>query len=147
MLRKVKQILANTIIKNLYAFANSIGQKIPTDIKVVYTEDGIQISSKYFKFLVWGRPPGKQPPPKKMVEFVRDNPNILADARRIYKKITEQSLGYLIGRKIGLHGTDIWQGKKPGIDLHGVIQDSIKEVYGELQKAYGLEVISKLKFK
>lgn len=147
MLKKFKKILADTILANLYKFASSIKQKIPTDLKVVYTEDGIQISSKYFKFLVWGRPPGKQPPPKSMLQFVRDNPNILANARRIFKKISEQSLAYLIGRKIGKQGTDIWEGKKPGIDLHGVVQDSIKEVYNELRKAYGEEVVAKLKLK
>jgi len=147
MLKAIQQLLDN-IIAGWKKDAENKQQKIPQDFRTEITNKFARIwGASWFKFLVFGRPPGKQPPPTAMTEFVKKNPNILVDARKMFKKITEQSLGYLIGRKIGAKGSRIFRGEKPGIDYEGVIKINLKEMYGELAKAYTLEVVNKLKLK
>lgn len=131
----------------IIADAESKSQKIP--VKSFRVEsiqfEGRLYAADYFKYLVTGRGPGKRPPPDKMLKFVQDNPQILEEARKIFKNISEKSLAFLIGRKIGRQGTDIFTGKKQGIDLEGAINAPKEEFLQRLAYHEALNVAGKIK--
>lgn len=99
-------------------------QKIPvSSFRIEATEtQGKLYAAHYFQYLVTGRGPGKFPPPDVMEDYVKANPAMLEDARRIWKYINEKGLAFLIGRKIARYGTDIFTGRKQGIDLVGIVE-------------------------
>jgi ethanolamine ammonia-lyase small subunit len=113
----------NRVANGLKQDAEDKQQKIPvSSIRVeVTTESGDLLAADYMKYLIYGRPPGKQPPVDKMIKFVEDTPSYLANLQNVYPSITVESAAYLAGRKIAQVGTDIWEGKKAGIDLLGVM--------------------------
>ena len=135
------------ITEGLRQEAAAKGQKFPVD-KLRWEAD--EISGKYFgpsyvQYLFYGRGPGKQPPPDKMTEFVVKNPDVLASARQVYKNITAQQLGFLIGRKIAREGTDIYSGKKEGIDFLGVLEKSTPDLFRDLARNEAVKFLTELK--
>lgn len=139
----LKEFLVKTI-DGLQADAASKGQKIPS---VRYEADeisGALISADYFKYLIYGRGPGKFPPPDNMTDWVSNNPDVLDRAKQVYKSITAQQLGFLIGRKIAREGTDIFTGKKKGIDLLGVMDKNMPELLKQLAKNEAVKIATEL---
>ena len=135
------------VTEGLRQEAAAKGQKFPVD-KLRWEAD--EISGKYFgpsyvQYLFYGRGPGKQPPPDKMTEFVVKNPDVLASARQVYKNITAQQLGFLIGRKIAREGTDIYSGKKEGIDFLGVLEKSTPDLFRDLARNEAVKFLTELK--
>lgn len=134
------------VIEGIRQDAESKGQKIPIDrVRFEADELGGQLyAPHYFQYLIYGRGPGKAPPPEAMTRFVEGNPEILQRAKQVYKYITSQQLGYLIGRKIAREGTDIYSGKKPGIDLLGVMEQFTPELLQTLAKNEAIKIATDL---
>lgn len=131
---------------NIKEDAASKGQKIPVssfEVRATETE-GQLTGAYYFKYLVHGRPPGKQPPPEAMLKFVESNPGMLLDAQKVFGKISAKSLAYLIGRKIGREGTDIHKGVKPGIDLQGAIEGPLDDFLAQIAYHKALNLANKI---
>ena len=150
MLKNLLEAFAKSIIAGIQAQAERMGQRIPNiGVKITNLSNrGVRlVIPSFFKYLIHGRGPGKQPPPSKMLSWVRSNPNILVQAKLRYKYIKEKGLAYIVGRSIAAHGTLIYQGKKPGLDLDSIVAASLKELYKQIPKAYGKEIISKLKLR
>lgn len=144
MLEAIKKYLDATVAE-IKADAQSKNQSIP-DIRVEVSEDGGKaISSDYFKYLVLGRGPGKRPPKDKMKEFVKRHPEMLQDAKTKFKYITEDGLAYIIGKKIGEKGTDIFLGKKPGIDFLGSMDKHMDELLVEIGRGEAVKFITALR--
>ena len=124
------------VIDGIAKDATAKGQKIPIDkMRTEADELGGKLwAPHYFQYLIYGRGPGGFPPPESMTMWVEKNPDVLERARQVYKNISAQSLGYLIGRKIAREGTDIYQGKRKGIDLLGVMEENMPELLQELMK-------------
>lgn len=144
MLEAIQKYVDFTI-KTLQEDATSKGQKIPALRGEATETTGKVISSDYFKYLVTGRPPGKQPPPEKMLDFVQKNQQILQDARKTFKNISENSLAFLIGRKIGRDGSDIYQGKKPGIDLLGSMDKGMEDLLRAIGRGEAIKFVTALR--
>ncbi len=141
----LKEFFLKTI-EGLRDDAETKGQKAPID-KLRFEADelgGMMFAPHYFQYLIYGRGPGKQPPPEAMTAFVEANPDMLERAKQVFKFITSKQLGFLIGRKIGRDGTDIFQGKKPGIDLLGVMEQNMPALLQELAKNEGIKVATEL---
>lgn len=135
------------LTEGLIKEAASKNQKIPVSslrFEVDETE-GIYFAADYFKYLIYGRGPGKFPPPAKMEEWVIANPDVLSRARHVYRSLTEKQLGFLIGRKIAREGTDIFSGKKQGIDLLGVMEANMPTLLKELAKNEAIKIVTDLK--
>lgn len=122
-------------------------QKIPVSSFRFEADEtsGVLYGADYFKYLVTGRGPGKFPPPDKMEDWVRANPDVLDRVRQVYKYITERQLGFLIGRKIAREGTDIFQGKKQGIDLLGVMEKNMPKLLEDLARNEVVRITTELK--
>lgn len=126
--------------------ASAKGQKIPVESfsQEVTADYGALSGAHYFQYLVTGRGPGKFPPPDAMLKAVQANPEMLADARKIWKNITEESLAFLIGRKISRYGTDIFTGRKKGIDLTGVVDAALPDFLEKLAYHQAVNVGDKI---
>lgn len=122
-------------------------QKIPVTSLRFEVDDrgGEYFAADYFKYLIFGRGPGKFPPPDKMTAWVEQNPDVLERARQIYRTLTAAQLGFLIGRKIAREGTDIFSGKKEGIDLLGAMEQSMPELLRELARNEAIRIATDLK--
>lgn len=144
MLEIIKKYL-DTTVETIRADAESKKQRIP-NLRVEASEtSGQVISSDYFKYLVLGRGPGKAPPPEKMLKVVEDHPEMLAEARKVFKNIVAKGLAYLIGRKIARHGTDIFQGKKPGVDLIGSMEKGMPDLLSAIGRAEAVKFLTVLR--
>lgn len=137
----------NRIADGLKEDAESKNQKIPVSSfrNEVTMESGDMYAADYMKYLIYGRPPGNQPPVDAMLKFVESNPEILPKAQIRFPYLTEDGLAFLIGRKIGRDGSDIWQGKKEGIDLLGVMDREKPLFLEQLLQAETVEIATTLR--
>lgn len=146
MLRDFLEQLAFLINTGIQIDARAKNQKIPQNFRLEVTNNSIKIiGPDYFKYLVHGRGPGKQPPPERMLKWVQQNPTIYAQFKAAYKNASEKSLAFLVGRKIARYGTDIFQGKKQGIAMNNIVHDSIQEVFKQLPNTLGKDILQRLK--
>ena len=95
----------------------------------VGSEGGQLLGADYYYFLVHGRKPGKQPPPETIMNWI-DKKGIKSDG------ISLDSLAFLIGRKIGRQGTDIYLGIRPGLALEQIIKHNGEQFAGDLRDKY-----------
>ena len=105
------------VIADLGAEAAAKNQKFPID-KLLFEVDEIggQMSAPhYVQYILLGRGPGKFPPPEAMMAWVTANPDVLERAQKVFKYLTAQQLGYLIGRKIAREVTYVYSGKNEKI--------------------------------
>ncbi len=141
---EIKEYLDKTV-DALNADAKAKGLKIP-ELTVVETPEGGQVwANGYIWYLVFGRKPGKFPPPDKMTKFVQEHPEVLQDAKQKWKGVNERSLGYLIGRKIAKVGTDIYQGKRPGLDILGSMEKNLPELTAKIARNEAIKILTFLK--
>lgn len=127
--------------------AASKSQKIPVS-SIHFQADEISgklFAADYFKYLIYGRGPGKAPPPEAMLAWVQRNPDALERARQVFRYITEQGLAYITGQKIAKQGTDIFSGKKPGIDLLGVMEQNMPELLKDLARNEVVKIATDLR--
>jgi len=131
----IKKYLDSVVVQ-IEQDANSKGQKLPAQgFRIEVSEEGGKLyGAEYFKYLVLGRGPGKFPPKNKMLEVVEKNPEMLAEAKKRFKYITAHGLAYLIGRKIAREGTDIFTGKKKGIDFLGAMEVGMPDLLKEIAR-------------
>lgn len=80
-------------------------------------------ANHYWYYLVHGRKPGKQPPIDSILEWL-EKKGITAD-------ISLRSLAFLVARKIGRVGTDIYLGKRPALALDAIIAKRQEEFEAE----------------
>lgn len=135
------------LTEGLIKDAESKNQKIPVSsfrFEVDETQ-GVMYAADYLKYLIYGRGPGKFPPPDKMTDWVTANPDVLERAKQTYKYLTAEQLGFLIGRKISREGTDIFTGKKKGIDLLGVMEENMPELLQQLTRNEVIKFATDLK--
>ena len=81
----------------------------------------IIIGLSYIYFLWKGRQPGKQPPPENMLSYVENKPIVNTELK-------PRSIAYLIGRKIGREGTEIYKNPSKGLQLEEEIEFGIEEI-------------------
>jgi hypothetical protein len=112
------------VIDGIKSDAQSKNQRIPDKFRTVVSEEGgIMLGADYFKYLVFGRPPGKQPPTEPIEAWLKkvgmEPPSRNSKGRFI--KLNYKSLAFAIAKIIGEKGTMIWRGDKPAIDFVGVL--------------------------
>lgn len=136
----------DTTVQAIKDDAQGKNQAIPEGFRVEVSEEGGKLwAADYFKFLVLGRGPGKQPPPDKLIEWVEKNPSRLIDAKQVFKNITAKGLAYIIGRKIAREGTDIFKGKKSGIDFLGAMEVGMPELLKEIARNEAINILTVFK--
>lgn len=98
----------------------------------------------WFRYMIYGRGPGKFPPPDKIKRWVERNPDILAKAKETFKNITSAGLAFLIGRKISREGTDVWQGKRKGVPFIEAMEQNMPELLKALVRNEAVKIQTSL---
>lgn len=98
----------------------------------------------WFQYMIFGRGPGKQPPPDKLKGWVERNPDLLESARTRFKYITAQGLAFIIGRKIAREGTDVWQGKRKGVPFLEAMETNMGQLLKEIAKNEAIKIQTSL---
>lgn len=123
-----------TYLKNVTDDMASQNAKVPVNaMRIEATNiEGKLYAPDWFQYMIYGRGPGKRPPfesPNDVIaKWIRRNPEVLASAKSKWKYITVSGLAYIIGKKIGESGTQIWRGEKKGIDILGAIDRHLPEL-------------------
>lgn len=136
----------NAVVEYIRQDAADKRQPVPGPFRIVETDTGGQIlGSSAFKYVVTGRGPGKFPPPDRMLAFVDKHPDMVTKAKTVYANITNKSLAYLIGRKIAQRGTDIFTGRRPGIDFLGAADAPMDALLKTIARNEAIQIVTGLK--
>ena len=129
-----------TYLENIIKDLAAENAKVPvSQMRVEANEiEGNLFAPDWIQYMIYGRGPGKQPPPDRMLSWVQKNPELLNS------DISEKSLAFLIGRKIGREGTDIFQGKRKGLDLLGVMEKNLPALLQDLGEEEKLKIQTSL---
>lgn len=92
--------------------------------------------------LIEGRRPGKQPPLEAIIQWLKDKKTFRIDNDR---GPSLRSLAFLIARKIGKTGTDIYQRKRPSLNVDDLIVDAKKELGKQILQIEKEKIVEKLK--
>ncbi len=133
----------DAIVKDM----GSQNPKVPVDkFRIESTESGGKLfAPDWFKYMITGRGPGKQPPPDRMLSYVQRNPEVVAQFEEWFQKtITEKSAAYIMGRSIGERGTRIFRGEVKGVDLLGAMEKNMPDLLADLLKNEMLKIQTSL---
>lgn len=116
-------------------------EKVPvSEFRTEVTQiEGKLYAPDWFQYMIYGRGPGKQPPPDRMLAWVQKNPSLFSGSG-----ISEKSMAFLIGRKIGREGTDVFQGKRKGIDLLGAMEKAMPDLLKDLGQEEKIKIQTSL---
>lgn len=92
----------------------------------------------YIHFQKVGRRPGRFPPLDAILNWIEDKGIKPQD-------ISVKSLAYLIARKIARSGTDIFQRKRPGLNVEDEILEARKELVAEIARITKERILEKIK--
>ena len=81
---------------------------------------GTLYGAAYLHFQKQGRRPGGFPPIESILQWIKD--------KGIKAEISNESLAFLIARKIARLGTDIYRGKRPALNVDTKIEELRKEL-------------------
>lgn len=93
--------------------------------------------SHYFYQQEHGRKPGQMPPVEAIIEWIR--------AKHIQADISDESLAWAIAKKIAKSGTDIYQHKRPALDVSKPLEDLKKELIANLLGVAKTNIVTALK--
>lgn len=139
----------NSFFGGLEADAKSKGQKIPvSSFRHEETNEGGQaFAADYLKYLVYGRGPGKMPPLDNIIEWVEKNIKNTTRENKdgTFSTVPYASVAYAIAVKIAKEGTDIYTGKKQGIDFLGVMEKNMPDLLKTLARNEAINIATSLK--
>ena len=101
---------------------------------------GTLSGAKYFIQQTLGRKPGKFPPIDDILDWIRAKKITPRDP-----KTTQRQLAFLFARKIAQSGTNIFQGKSPGLDMDEIIAKLVKEWSEQFGKDFKADVTQTIK--
>lgn len=127
LVSEIRQDLSSKRIDDTGEASNSLRvEKSSFNVKV--------FAISYLEFLDRGRGPGKFPPVNKMREWVKSKLGI-----------DDNSIAYLIGKKISEEGTNIYRNKSKGIEFDQKVENMIKRINERLPAAIKLDVQNQLR--
>jgi hypothetical protein len=135
-------VFFSKVTEGLIADSKEKSQSIPVK-SLRYEVDevrGTYYAADYFKYLIYGRGPGKAPPVDKMLAWVNAQPET-----QQWKEYERQSLAYVVGQKIARQGTEIYEGKRPGIDLLGVMEKNMPSLLETITRNEVVKIATDLK--
>lgn len=122
--------------------------------KHVKPTEGTLTGAKYFFQQRHGRKPGRFPPIDSIIDWIRAKritPGLYQPIAKVGRKIpnpvqlTERSLAFIIANKIAKQGTDIYSGKRKGLDPGEKVQTLVAAFSREVAKDLRKEIITSLK--
>jgi len=121
--------------------------KVPVqDFRVEANEHDAQLwAPDWFRYMIFGREPGKQPPPERMQSYVERNPDVVEQLKIWFQKnITEKQAAFIIGRSIGERGTRIWRGEVQGVPFIEAMERNMPDLLKDLVKSEAVKIQTSL---
>lgn len=106
----------------------------------VKENSGTLYGAKYFYQQIHGRKPGKFPPIDEILNWIR-----IKGIQARDNKTTTRQLAFLFARKIAERGTDIFSGKKKGLNVDDKIKVLVKEFTANFSKELKTKLSTGLK--
>lgn len=111
--------------------------------RVEATETGGALyGADYFYFQSYGRKPGGMPPVERIIQWLKDKTSLSISEER-GPGIT--GLAWAIAVKIAKKGTDIYQGKRPGLSIEDRMAEFKKELVNNIAQAEKEKLIEAIK--
>lgn len=101
--------------------------------------EGALYGAMYFRQQKIGRRPGKFPPIDDILDWIRVKGIQPRDS-----KTTERQLAFLFARKIAQSGTDVFQGKREGLDVDDAIEVRLQKFFRDMAKGFKKEIVEML---
>lgn len=140
---EIIRVYLERTVAGLKADAANKNQRIPQDFRIETDEKGGRLyAADYFKYLITGRGPGKMPPVEPIRQWAEKLGLTGRDPRGRF--ITSRSLAWSIAIGIAKKGTQIFQGKKPGIDFLGVMETNMPSLLSTLAKNEAFNIATAL---
>ena len=115
--------------------------KSAASLRIEVTENqGTLYGQSYFYQQKHGRRPGKFPPIDDILDWIREKRITPKDS-----KTTERQLAFLFARKIAQRGTDIFEGKRPALEVQEQIKKLTEEFIKNFSKDFKAEIIQAMK--
>lgn len=129
--------------------ASSKNQKIPVSSFRVEVEGngGKFWTAHYMQYLIYGRPPGGMPPLEPIAEWAEKNIRnpVRENKDGTFSFIPYESLAFAIAKKIQERGTEIWEGKREGVDLLGVMESNMPQFLKDLAANEAAQIATNLR--
>jgi hypothetical protein len=93
--------------------------------------------SSYWKYQIFGRGPGKWPPLQDIIDYL-----VVKRSFGLEQAAEIRSLAFLIARKIGTKGTDIFMHRRQGISFQDIINKALEILKGQLLKGTKADTMS-----
>jgi len=106
----------------------------------VDANSGTLTGARYFYQQKFGRKPGRFPPIDDILDWIREKRITPRDP-----KTTERQLAFLFARKIAQSGTDIFEGKRPALNVEDKIKELVKEFAKNIATEFKDKMITTLK--
>lgn len=103
------------------------------------TDSGALYGSAYFYQQKHGRKPGKFPPIDDILDWIK------AKGIKPKDNISEKSLAFLFARKIAQSGTDVFQGRREGLNVEERTKELVEQFKKDLVKGFKKEIIKQVK--
>lgn len=103
---------------------------------------GKLFGADYVYFQKKGRKPGGMPPIEAIIEWLKNKTSFRVDNE---KGPSLEGLAFAIARKIAKKGTDIHQGKRPGLSIEDKMLEARKKLRENLVNIAKAEILEKLK--
>lgn len=124
-------------------------QKIPvSSFRLEVSENGGKFwAAHYMQYLIYGRPPGGMPPLEPIAEWAEKNISrpVRENKDGTFSFIPYESLAFAIAKKIQERGTEIWEGKREGIDLLGIMESNMPQFLKDLASNEAAEIATSLR--
>jgi len=115
--------------------------KSASSLKIrVDANSGTLTGARYFYQQKFGRKPGRFPPIDDILDWIREKRITPRDP-----KTTERQLAFLFARKIAQSGTDIFEGKRPALNVEDKIKELVKEFAKNIATEFKDKMITTLK--
>ena len=109
---------------------------------------GKLLAPDWFKYMITGRGPGKAPPPDRMLDYVKRNPDVVAQFEQWFQKnISEKSAAYIMGQSIAKRGTRVFRGEVKGVDLLVAMENNMDDLLKGISESKALEIATSLSSK
>ena len=133
--------------KDIVQQMSAENKKVPVDkFRSEITGSSAKLfAPSWFWYMIFGRGPGKAPPPDAMLDHVKRNPDVVEQLRVWFKKnISEKSAAYVIGNSIAERGTRIYRGEVKGVGFLEAMETNMPDLLKELLKNEAIKIQTSL---
>lgn len=137
LLNEIRQIYTQEQIDKGLRASGESARSLRTEATAT---EGRLYGAKYFYQQIHGRRPGKFPPISAILEWIK-----IKGIKARESSTTERQLAFLFARKIAKQGTDIFQGKKAGLEVDQKVREASNKFTASLNELIKADISQSMK--